>query len=76
MEKQKQIEMDIDSIVGNSNIILCAFRKQAKKENWSSKDINGVCNLAQNMPLDFLRKFLTIYCQKKEFESIELEGNV
>lgn len=68
-QKQKKITFDIDSIVGNSNVLLCAFRAQAKRENWSTKDINGVCKLADKMPLDFLKKFLTIYCKKKEVEA-------
>jgi hypothetical protein len=60
--KIKQVKLRLIGIDGNAFSVLGAFRRQAKKENWTSEEIDAVCDEAQTGNYAHLLVTIMKYC--------------
>ncbi len=54
MEHKKKVKLRLQGLDGNAFAIMGAFRRQAKKENWSPEEIDYVLTKAQSGDYDHL----------------------
>lgn len=60
--KIKQVKLRLIGIDGNAFSVLGAFRRQAKRENWTSEEIDAVCDEAQTENYAHLLVTIMKYC--------------
>lgn len=60
---KKKVTLDMVGLDGNAFSILGAFRAQAKKEKWSPKEINEVCDKAMSGDYSNLIWTIANYCK-------------
>ena len=61
MEITKKINLDLSNIDGNAFSIMGTFSKQAKRENWSEKEIQFVLDEAKKNDYDHLLQTIMNY---------------
>lgn len=61
MEITKKINLDLSNIDGNAFSIMGTFSKQAKRENWSEKEIKFVLDEAKKNDYDHLLQTIMNY---------------
>lgn len=62
----KTVNLNLVGINGNAYAIMGAFRKQARKENWTAEEIKAVLDEAQSN--DYVRLLATIenHCEPED----------
>lgn len=62
----KTVNLDLVGIDGNAFALMGAFRRQAKKEKWTEKQINKVLTEAKSSDYEHLVYTLSIHCNPEE----------
>ncbi len=69
----KTVNLDLVGVNGNAFAIMGAFRKQARKEDWTPDEIEAVLTEAQNGNYDHLLATILNHCEvRDEDESTNL----
>lgn len=64
----KSITFDLVGINGNAYAIMGAFRKQARKENWTHQEIEAVLDEAMSSNYDHLLATIENHCKTTKEE--------
>lgn len=64
----KKIHLDMVGLDGNAFFLLGAFRRQAKKENWSGEEIRAVTDEMTSGDYDHLLAVMDSHCVAEEGE--------
>jgi hypothetical protein len=64
----RTINLDLCGIDGNAFVLMGAFRKQARKEGWDTKEIDIVMTECQSGDYDHLLQTLIAHCETTEDE--------
>lgn len=64
----KTLTLDLVGVDGNAYAILAAFKRQAREENWSDKEIELVMEEAQSKDYNHLLATILNHSQSKEAE--------
>lgn len=62
----KKVKLELIGMDGNAFNLLGAFRRQAKREGWSDKEIKEVTDEAESGDYDHLLFTLGEYCEGEE----------
>lgn len=70
MEKQvnKTVDLDLQGVNGNAFAIMGAFQRQAKREGWTSQEIQLVLTEAKSSDYDHLLATILLHCEPKDEE--------
>ena len=67
----KTVNLDLTSINGNAFNLMGHFQKQARKENWTQKEIDQVIDECRSGDYDHLVQTLIQYCEQKKVQVME-----
>ena len=62
----KTVNLNLVGINGNAYAIIGAFRKQARKENWTAEEIKAVLDEAQSNDYVHLLATIENHCEPKD----------
>jgi len=62
----KKVKLQLAGLDGNAFALLGAFRKQAKKENWTKEEINKVIKEASSGDYNNLVNVLANHCDEED----------
>lgn len=62
----KTIDLELVGVDGNAFAIMGVFRRQARKEGWSSQEIETVIEEAMSGDYDHLLATIMTYCEPKD----------
>jgi len=62
MENTKKIDLELIGLNGNAWALMGAFSEQAKKEDWTEKEIKEVLKEARSGDYDHLLATLSSHC--------------
>tara|TARA_R110002051_G_scaffold181774_1_gene251311 strand:- start:82878 stop:83093 length:216 start_codon:yes stop_codon:yes gene_type:complete len=65
---EKSINLNLIGVNGNALAIMGAFRKQARKEGWSTEEIKAVIDEAIANDYSHLLATIENHCEPKDFE--------
>lgn len=72
----KSVKLSLVGLDGNASSLLGAFQKQAKREQWSTDEINKVITEAKNGDYEHLIDVLFIHTYEDEdFEDVDDEDD-
>lgn len=66
-----KVTLTLVGLDGNAFVLLGAFRRQARKEKWTQKEIDAVLHEAQKSNYDHLLYTLSEHCQDNQEEDYE-----
>lgn len=59
----KKISLELEGLDGNAFSLMGAFRRQAKREGWTTEEIKEVLDEARTGDYDHLLQTLMAHCQ-------------
>ncbi|MDI1256726.1 MAG: hypothetical protein PSV16_11560 [Flavobacterium sp.] len=59
----KKVKLDLVGVNGNAYAVMGAFKKQARKEDWTDKEIDLVLEKAMSSDYDHLLATIVQYCE-------------
>lgn len=62
----EKVILDLVGVDGNAFAILGTFRQYAKKQGWTPKEINAVCDEAKKGDYDHLLATISAHCESPE----------
>lgn len=62
----KKIKLDLTDVDGNAFALLGAFRRQARRENWTEEEIKAVTQDAMSGDYDHLVGTLANHCEMSD----------
>ena len=60
---QKTVNLDLEDCDGNAFAILGAFRRQARREEWTQEEIDLVLKVGQSSDYNHLLATIVFYCE-------------
>ena len=60
---EKKVNLTLEGLDGNAFALMGAFRKQAKKENWTKEEINEVLDVCMAGDYNHLLSTLMNHCE-------------
>lgn len=63
---KKTVNLNLVGVNGNAFMIMGVFKRQAKKEGWTFKEIEQVMNEAKSKDYNHLLATIENYCEPKE----------
>lgn len=70
MEKQvnKTVDLDLEGVNGNAFAIMGVFQRQARREGWTSQEIQLVLTEAKSSDYDHLLATILLHCEPNDEE--------
>lgn len=69
----KTVNLELVGVDGNAFALMGLFRKQARREGWSSEEIDSVLNEAMDGDYDHLLATIMTYCEPTDEEDGKLD---
>ncbi|MCI2230327.1 hypothetical protein MC378_14200 [Polaribacter sp. MSW13] len=63
---EKTVNLNLIGVNGNAFMIMGVFRRQAKKEGWSQKEIEAVLTDAKSGDYNYLLATIENHCEPKD----------
>ncbi|TXD64195.1 hypothetical protein [Polaribacter glomeratus] len=65
---EKTVDLNLVGVNGNAYAIMSVFRKQARKEGWTSEEIEAVLDEAKTSDYNYLLATIENHCDPKDIE--------
>ncbi len=75
MATEKKINLTLVGLDGNAFSLMGAFRRQAKREGWTSEEIEGVLKEAMEGDYNHLLCTLSSHCNEEGFDSEDSDSD-
>jgi hypothetical protein len=62
---EKTVNLDLVGVNGNAFMIMGVFKRQAKKEGWTAKEIEAVLKEAKSKDYNYLLGTIENHCEPK-----------